>query len=61
MNQYRLNYLQNIYPQGLRFKSSEEDSLVYKYDVTRVNTVVEHINQRQEGVNNLFVLTADEN
>ena len=61
LDQFRLNYLQNIYPRGLRNSSSDENSLVYKYDVVRTNTLTTHINQTQAGVNNLFVLTSDEN
>jgi len=57
--QFLLDYLQSTYPTGLRWKAQEEDSLVYKYDVVRTNSLIAHINQRDVGVANLLVSTAD--
>lgn len=55
-----LDYLQNSYPRWLRSKAFEETSLAYKYDLTRVNVLLASADQRQEAVNNLFVLSSDE-
>ena len=58
--QSMMDYLQGIYPRGLRSKDDDANSLVYKYDLTRVNSILEYMATRDEGVNNIFVSTSDE-
>jgi hypothetical protein len=58
--QAMLDYLQSVYPRGLRANANDENSLIYKYDEVRVNALNTQVLQRNTWVNNLFVTSSNE-
>ena len=58
--QFLIDYIQSIYPTWLRLWANSPDSLVSEYDEVRATMLQTRIDQRQKGINNIFVATADE-
>lgn len=57
--QTNFDYIQSVYPTGLRSKAFEQDSLTWKYDYVRASTLTELLLSVKAAVARLEVSTAD--